>query len=83
MITPGRLVKYGIILYLIPFALSATAALLSISSEPWAYDSGQTIFIIYIYARFYLRWLAVFLIAIGVIWMGMNWFKKRGEDTGS
>ena len=77
---PSKFIWAGIICFLIPFALSATAALLSISGEQWAYDAGKTLFIGYIYARFYFRWIGTILLAIGVIWLIIGMFRKETSD---
>ena len=82
MITPKRLIVTALLCYAAVFILGGLTALLSISQEPWAEDIGKTMFIIYIYARFYLRWIAVLLLTVGIAWLFYNWIKNRGDDDG-
>ena len=82
MISPKRLIVTGLLSYAAVVVFGGLTALLSISQEPWAEDIGKTMFIIYIYARFYLRWIAVLLLAVGAAWLIYNWIKNRGDDDG-
>ena len=81
MITPARLIGVGILIFILLFLWSAIIWLLSVSQEPWAAEAGQTLFIIYIYARFFLRWLAVLLFAIGIPWAIWQWWTAPKDEA--
>ncbi|MEM7242699.1 MAG: hypothetical protein AAF429_10990 [Pseudomonadota bacterium] len=82
MITPKRLIVTGLLCYVVLFAFGGATALLSISQEPWAEDVGKVMFIIFIYARFYLRWIGLLLLIAGIGWLISNWIKSRGAEDG-